>query len=138
MCLGGLQNDLSSGRHDVVFLANNLNSDLGRSCGLFSEESALIFSCASQDRAIEAYCTVEGTATDRFGGPPINRMAQGGVDPIPLCLPPSLSLPSLSLSRVRRSDLATALLPHPSVQPPALAKHMLARRSTPCSSCACE
>jgi hypothetical protein len=53
--------------------------------------------------------------------PPINRMAQGGVDPIPLRLPPSLSL-----SRVRHSDLAIALLRRPFVQPLAPAKHVLA------------
>jgi hypothetical protein len=53
------------------YLADDLNSDLGRSCSLFSEESALIFSRTSRDRAVEAYCTVEGTATDRFGGPPL-------------------------------------------------------------------
>jgi hypothetical protein len=116
-----LQNDLPSGRPDVVFLANDLNSDLGRSCGLFREKSALIFLRTSRDRAVEAHCPVEGTAMDRFGGPPINRTARGGVDPIPLHLPPSLSL-----SRVRRSNLATAFLPRPSVQPPAPAKHVLA------------
>jgi hypothetical protein len=65
---------------------------------------------------------------DRFGGPPINRTARGGVDPIHLRLPPSMSLPlaSLSLSRTHRSDLATALLPRPPVQPPAPANHVLA------------
>jgi hypothetical protein len=54
----------------LSFLANDLNSDLGRSCDLFHEESALIFSRTSRDRAVEAYYMVEGTATDRFGGPP--------------------------------------------------------------------
>jgi hypothetical protein len=55
-------------------------------------------------------------------------MARGEVDPIPLRLPPSLSLPlpSLSLSRVRRSDLPTALLPRPPVQLPAPARLVLA------------
>jgi hypothetical protein len=53
--------------------------------------------------------------------PPINRMAWGGVDPILLRLPPSLSL-----SHAHRSDLATVVLPHPSIQPPAPAKLVLA------------
>jgi hypothetical protein len=64
---------LPSGRPDVVFLANDLDSGLGRSSGFFRENSALIFSRSSRDRAVEAFCTVEGAATDRFGGPPINR-----------------------------------------------------------------
>jgi hypothetical protein len=72
---------LPSGLPDVVFLANDLNSDLGRSFGLFRENSSLIFSRISRDRAVEAHCTVEGAATDRFGGPPINRETRGGVDP---------------------------------------------------------
>jgi hypothetical protein len=60
--------------------------------------------------------------------PLINRTARGGVDPIPLRLPPSLSFPilSLSLSRAYRSDLATAVLPHPSIQPLTPAKLVLA------------
>jgi hypothetical protein len=62
---GGLQNDLPSGRPDVVFLADELNSNLGP-----SEKSTMIFARTSRDRAGEAYCMVEGTATDRFGGPP--------------------------------------------------------------------
>jgi hypothetical protein len=64
---------------------------------------------------------------DRFGGPPINRTARGRVDPIPLRLPPSLSLllPPLSLSRVRGSDLATALLQRPPFQLPAPARLVL-------------
>jgi hypothetical protein len=118
---------LPTGRPDVVFLPNDLNSDLGRSCDMFCEKSALIFSRTSRDRAVEAFCTEEGTATDSIGGPPINRTAWGGVDPIPR-LPTSLSLPlpSLSLSCSRRSDLVTALLPRAPVQLPAPAEHALA------------
>jgi hypothetical protein len=69
-------------------LADDLTSDFGRSRSLFSEKSALIFSRTFRDRAVGAYCMVEGAATDRFGGPPINRATRGGVDPIPLRLPP--------------------------------------------------
>jgi hypothetical protein len=50
-------------------LADDLNSDLGRSTWSVSEKSALIFSRTSWDRAIEAHCTVQGAATDSFGGP---------------------------------------------------------------------
>jgi hypothetical protein len=119
---------LPSGRPDVVFLANDLNSDLGRSFGLFRENSALIFSRISRDRAIEAHCTVEGASTDRFGGPPINRETRGGVDPITLHLPPSrlLSLPSLSHSLSHRSDLATAVSSRPLAQLPTPASPELA------------
>jgi hypothetical protein len=51
-------------------LADDLNSDLGRSRSLFGEKSALIFSRTSRDRAVGVYCTMKGAATDRFGGPP--------------------------------------------------------------------
>jgi hypothetical protein len=54
----------------LYFLTNDLNSDLGRSCDLLREKSALIFSRTSRDRDVEAFCTVEGTTMDRFGGPP--------------------------------------------------------------------
>jgi hypothetical protein len=110
---GGLQNDLPSGRPDVVFLANDLNSDLGRRSDLFRGKSALIFSRTSRDRAVMVHCTVEGTTTDRFGGPPINRTTQGGVDPIPFVFLRCSRCRSHCcrfLSRVRRSDLATAVL----------------------------
>jgi hypothetical protein len=104
-----------------VFLANDLNSNLGRSFGLFRENSALIFLRVSQDTAVEAHCTVEGAATDRFGGPPINRETRGRVDPIPLRLPPPqlLSLPSLSLFSLScHSDLATTVSSRPLTQLP--------------------
>jgi hypothetical protein len=60
--------------------------------------------------------------------PPINKTAWGRADPIPLHVPPSLSLPLplLSLSRAHRRDLATAMLPRPSIQPSAPAKLVLA------------
>jgi hypothetical protein len=67
---GGLQNNFPSGRPDVVFLANDLNLDLGRSCDMFREKSTLIFSQTSRDRVVEEFCSEEGTATDSFGGPP--------------------------------------------------------------------
>jgi hypothetical protein len=82
-------------------LADYLNLGLGHNYSLFSEKSALIFLRTSHDRAVEAFCTVEGTTTDRFSGPPINRAARGRVDPILLRLPPVVvvSLPSFSFSR---------------------------------------
>jgi hypothetical protein len=74
------------------------------------------------------YCTVEGAATNRFGGPPINRATRGGVDPIPLCLPPvALTFTVVSFSLLpHRSDLATVVLPRPPVQLPAPANCVLA------------
>jgi hypothetical protein len=60
--------------------------------------------------------------------PPINRAARGGVDPIPLRLPPvadaSTSI-AFSLSP-RCSDLATPLLPRPPNQPQAPVRYVLA------------
>jgi hypothetical protein len=47
----------------LSFFTNDLNSDLGRSCDLLPENSALTFSRPSRDRAVETHCTVEGTAT---------------------------------------------------------------------------
>jgi hypothetical protein len=84
-------------------LAYDLNSDLGRSTWSVSEKSASIFSQTSQDRAIGACSTEQGAATDRFSGPPINRVARVGVVPIPFVF--FLSLPSPS-----SSFLATAIL----------------------------
>jgi hypothetical protein len=54
----------------LSFSTNDLNLDLGHSCDLLSENSALIFSRTSRDRAVVAHCTVEGTATYRFAGSP--------------------------------------------------------------------
>jgi hypothetical protein len=50
-------------------LADDLNSDLGRSAWSVSENSASIFSQTSRDRAVGACCTEQGASTDRFGGP---------------------------------------------------------------------
>jgi hypothetical protein len=60
--------------------------------------------------------------------PPINRETRGGVDPIPLRLPPSrlLSLPSLSHSLSRRSDLAIVVSSRPLAQLPTSASPELA------------
>jgi hypothetical protein len=63
--------------------------------------------------------------------PPINRVTRGGVDLIPLRLPPSrsLSLPSLSLSLSLSCILAifaTVVLPRPLVQLPPPARFTLA------------
>jgi hypothetical protein len=52
--------------------------------------------------------------------PPINRTAEEGLTPFPF-----IFLSSLSLSHVRRKDLATALLPRPSVQLPTPARLVL-------------
>jgi hypothetical protein len=60
---------------------------------------------------------------DRFGGPPINRVSRGGVDPIPFIF--FLSLPSPSLFS-RYSNLATAMLPRPRSQLPPPARLVLA------------
>jgi hypothetical protein len=54
--------------------------------------------------------------------PPINRTAQGGVDPIPFIFLRRF----LFHSRAQRSDLATAMLPRPSIQPPVPTKFVLA------------
>jgi hypothetical protein len=59
-------------------LADDLNSDLGRSALPVTEKSASIFSRTSRDRAVGACCTEQGAATDRFGGPPINRVSRVG------------------------------------------------------------
>jgi hypothetical protein len=123
-------------------LADDLNSDLVR-----SEKIAWIFARSSRDRAVEAHCMVEGTATDRFSGPPINRTARGGVDPIPLRLLPriyfafatitlSLSL-SLSLSLLCRSDLVTAAPLRPPVQFQLRLDPSQHRLSMPCFSGVC-
>jgi hypothetical protein len=56
------------------------------------DESAAIFSRTSRNRAVEACCTAEGTATGISSGPPIIRVAWLGVDPI---------LPSSSSRRSR-------------------------------------
>jgi hypothetical protein len=50
-------------------LDDDLNSDLGRSTWSVSEKSALIFSRTSRNRAVGAFCTEQGAAMDRFGGP---------------------------------------------------------------------
>jgi hypothetical protein len=50
-------------------LADDLNSDLGRSAWSVSEKSASIFSRTSRDRAVGACCTEQVAATNRFGGP---------------------------------------------------------------------
>jgi hypothetical protein len=50
-------------------LAEDLNSDLGRSTGSVSEKSALIFSRTSRDRTVGVCCTEQGAATDSFDGP---------------------------------------------------------------------
>jgi hypothetical protein len=65
---------------------------------------------------------------DRSVGPPINRTARGGVDPIPLRLPPvAVASTSIAFSlSSRRSNLATVLLPRPPVQPPAPPRLVLA------------
>jgi hypothetical protein len=84
-------------------LAYDLNSDLGCSTSFVSEKSASIFSRTSRDRTVGACCTEQGATTDRFGGPPINRVARVGVVPIPFVF--FLSLPSPS-----SSFLATAIL----------------------------
>jgi hypothetical protein len=59
--------------------------------------------------------------------PPINRVTQGGVDPIPFVflLSRSLSLLSLSLSHAA-ANLATAVLPRPLAQLPPAAELTLA------------
>jgi hypothetical protein len=77
-------------------LADDLNSDLGRSAWSVSEKSTSIFSRTSRDRAVGACCTEQGAATDRFGGPPINKVSRGEGDPSPFVF--FLSLPSLSSS----------------------------------------
>jgi hypothetical protein len=64
-------------------LVDDLNSDLGRSAWSVSEKSASIFSQTSRDRAVKACCTEQGAATDRFGGPLINRVSRVGGDPSP-------------------------------------------------------
>jgi hypothetical protein len=51
------------------YLADDLNSDLGRSAWSVSKKCASIFSRTSWDRAVGACCTEQGAATDRFGGP---------------------------------------------------------------------
>jgi hypothetical protein len=50
-------------------LADDLNTDLGRSSWSVSEKSALIFSRTSRDRAVGACCTEQGAAMDSFVGP---------------------------------------------------------------------
>jgi hypothetical protein len=50
-------------------LADDLNTDLGRSSWSVSEKSALIFSRTSRDRAVGACCTEQGDAMDSFGEP---------------------------------------------------------------------
>jgi hypothetical protein len=117
-------------------LAYDLNSDLGRNTWSVSEKSSSIFSRTSWDRAVGACCTEQGAAMDRFGGPLINRVARGEVDPIPFVF--FLSLPSPSLFS-RYSDLVTAVLPRPHAQllPAALGvHHHFARTSTTTSRCA--
>jgi hypothetical protein len=56
-------------------LADDLNSDLGRSAWPVSEKSASIFSRTSRDRAVGVGCTEQGAATDGFDGSPINRVS---------------------------------------------------------------
>jgi hypothetical protein len=59
--------------------------------------------------------------------PHINRTARGGVDPIPLRLPPiAVASPSIAFSLPRRSDLVTALLLRSPIQPPAPPRLVLA------------
>jgi hypothetical protein len=50
-------------------LADDLNTDLGRSSWYVSEKFPLIFSRTSQDRAVGACSTEQGAATDCFDGP---------------------------------------------------------------------
>jgi hypothetical protein len=120
----GLRNDLPSGRLDVVFLAHDLNSGLGRSSSFFRENSAMIFSRTSRDRAIEVFCTVKEPQRIDSVNPPINRDTRGGVDSIPLLLATSrsLPLPSLSHSFSRCSNLVPAVPLRPLVQLPTPAR----------------
>jgi hypothetical protein len=94
-------------------LADDLNSDLGRSCSQLAKNP----SRTSRNRAVEACCTAEGTATGRFGGPPINKEARGGVDPIPLSSSsrhcrflfrrcPAILRPSCSHARTRPASIS--------------------------------
>jgi hypothetical protein len=62
---------------------DNLNSDLGHGAWSVSEKSASIFSRTFRDRAVGACCTEQGAATDRFGGPPINRVSLTEVTSFP-------------------------------------------------------
>jgi hypothetical protein len=64
-------------------LVDDLNSDLGRSDWSVSEKSTSIFTQTSRDRAIGACCTEQGATTDRFSGPPINRVSLTGATPFP-------------------------------------------------------
>jgi hypothetical protein len=79
-------------------LAYDLYPDLGRNTWSVSEKSASVFSRTSRDRAVGVCCTEQGAATDRFDGPPINRVSRVEDDPIPFVF--FLSFPSSSLSFV--------------------------------------
>jgi hypothetical protein len=89
----------------VCCLANDLNSGLRLWLYAINNESAVIFSRTSRNRAVGACCTAKGPATGKSCGPPINRAARVGVDPILLssssrrshfcrrCFPTVLRLP---------------------------------------------
>jgi hypothetical protein len=50
-------------------LADNLNSDLGRSTWSVSKKICLNLLANFLDKAVGACCTEQGAATDSFGGP---------------------------------------------------------------------
>jgi hypothetical protein len=94
-------------------LAYDLNPDLGRNTWSVSEKSASIFSRTSRDRAVGACCTEQGAATDRFSGPPINRVSRVGGDPIPFVFFLSFSSPLLSFVLQRSCDRRAHTPVHP-------------------------
>jgi hypothetical protein len=51
------------------YLADDLNSGLGRGAWSVRKKSALIFLLTSRNKAVGACCTEQGAATDRLGGP---------------------------------------------------------------------
>jgi hypothetical protein len=81
LCLG-IPSDFSDPPTGFLLPADDLNAGFRSWLHLVSDESAVIFSRTSRNRAVRACCTAEGTATAGFSGPPINRAARVRVDPI--------------------------------------------------------
>jgi hypothetical protein len=116
---------LPSGRPDVNLLsADDQNSEFWSWLYSVNDESTAIFSRTSWNRAVGACCTAEGTTTGKSSGPPINREARIGVDPIHLS-----SSSRLSCFHHYRFPTVLRLLRSPvraPIQSPAPAGHALA------------